>query len=124
MMKNVGLFAIVAATALCIGLLLGVYIGRGQNSASITLIPADYVEIDGPTYHSGYRDEVVGRININKATKEELTSVPGIGDVTAQRIIEYRQSIGKFYSVDDLLNVSGIGKTLLEKMRPYITVGG
>ena len=63
-------------------------------------------------------------MNINTANVEELTSVPGIGQTTAQRIVEYRRKYGKFYSVNDLLNVKGIGESTLEDIRSFITVGG
>ena len=49
--------------------------------------------------------------------------VPGIGEAIAARILEYRETVGKFLTVDELLNVSGIGEKTLEKMRPYFTVG-
>ena len=124
MKKNIGQFALVAVIALCIGLMLGVFIGHARKSTSITLIPSDLVLIDAPSQTFAYQDEVVGRININTASVVELAIIPGIGEVTAQRIIDYRNVIGKFYSVEDLLNVKGIGENLLDKMRPYITVGG
>ncbi len=60
------------------------------------------------------------KINLNTATLEELDSLPGIGPVLAQRIIEYRQTIGPFQSVDDLLHVKGIGSALLEKIRDLV----
>ncbi len=62
-------------------------------------------------------------ININTATSYQLQLVPGIGPVTAKRIIEMRKSYGAFQSVDDLLAVEGIGPKKLEKMRKYLTVG-
>ena len=61
-------------------------------------------------------------INLNTATAEQLEAIPGIGPVLAQRIIEYRQTHGKFQSVDELLEVRGIGPKRLESMRPYVTV--
>lgn len=61
-------------------------------------------------------------IDLNKATKEELMTVPGIGPSTADNIINYREEAGRFNSVDDLLNVDRIGDKTLEKLRPYFIV--
>jgi competence protein ComEA len=60
-------------------------------------------------------------ININTATKEELTLLPGIGEVYAERIILYREDHGAFSSPEELLNISGIGHHRLEQIKPYIT---
>ena len=60
------------------------------------------------------------KINLNTATLEELDSLPGIGPVIAQRVIDYRQTVGPFQSVDDLLHVKGIGPALLEKIRNLV----
>lgn len=63
-------------------------------------------------------------ININTATVEQLKQIKGIGDVIALRIIEYRNQIGQFQHVEELLDVKGIGEKTLEKIRPYITIEG
>ena len=62
-------------------------------------------------------------VNINTATSEELQTVPGIGPVTAEKILHMRKSYGAFKSVDDLLAIRGIGPKRIEKMRKYLTVG-
>jgi competence protein ComEA len=65
----------------------------------------------------------VAPININTANSEELQLVPGIGPVTAEKILQMRKSYGPFKSVDDLRAIRGIGPKRLEKMRKYLTVG-
>jgi len=62
-------------------------------------------------------------VNINTATSEELQQVPGIGPVTAQKILQMRKAYGAFKSVDDLLAIRGLGQKRLDRMRKYLTVG-
>lgn len=62
------------------------------------------------------------KININKATQTALETIPGIGPSTALKIIDYREENGKFNSIEDIKNVSGIGDAKYEKMKDYITV--
>ncbi|MGH9741621.1 MAG: ComEA family DNA-binding protein [Candidatus Acidiferrum sp.] len=59
---------------------------------------------------------------MNTATSEELQLVPGIGPVTAEKILQMRKAYGPFKSVDDLRAIRGIGPKRLEKMRKYLTV--
>ena len=66
--------------------------------------------------------EVSPLTNINRATLEELMDLPGIGEVRGNAIIEYREQHGRFQSIDDLVNVSGIGWTTVERIRPLVTV--
>lgn len=64
-----------------------------------------------------------GLVNINTANQSDLETLPSIGPVMAQRILEYRQANGGFSSVEELTNVQGIGSKTLEKLRAHITVG-
>ena len=64
---------------------------------------------------------VSNKVNINTATKEELMSLQGIGDVLSDRIIEYRKS-AKFNSIDDIQRVKGIGEKTFENLKDSITV--
>ncbi len=61
-------------------------------------------------------------ININTASETELEDLPSVGPVTAAAIIEYRTQNGPFATVDDLIDVSGIGPATLEDIRPFATV--
>lgn len=67
------------------------------------------------------RSEIV-IVNINAADLDELQTLPSIGEVKARAIIKYREEYGDFASVDDLVNVSGIGEKTLEKIRKYLTI--
>lgn len=62
-------------------------------------------------------------INLNTATAAELEQLPRIGPAMAQRILEYREAHGPFQTLEELLNISGIGPTTLEQLRPYVTLG-
>lgn len=62
------------------------------------------------------------KININSASATDLEALPGIGEVLAQRIVDYRTQNGPFGTVDDLLDVSGIGDAILAEIRDLVTV--
>ena len=61
-------------------------------------------------------------ININTATARELEALPGIGPALAQRIVDYRTEAGGFRTVEEMLNVSGIGQSKLMELLDLITV--
>ncbi|TSC95989.1 MAG: competence protein ComEA [Candidatus Berkelbacteria bacterium Licking1014_2] len=62
------------------------------------------------------------QINLNTASLSQLDSLPGIGPVYAQRIIDYRQANGGFKSIDEIKNVKGIGDKTFEKLKDKITI--
>lgn len=63
------------------------------------------------------------KVNINKATKEELMTIPGIGESKAESILAYRLEHGKFTTIEELQNISGIKSAIFNKMKDGITVG-
>jgi competence protein ComEA len=61
-------------------------------------------------------------LNLNTATVTQLETLPGIGKATAERILEYRQKMGGFKKVEDLMNVRGVGEKSFLRLKPLITV--
>ena len=62
------------------------------------------------------------KVNINKANKEKLTTLPGVGESTALKIIEYRTQNGDYKSIEDLKKVAGIGDSKFNNLKEYVTV--
>ena len=71
---------------------------------------------------SGATLAVAGLVNINTADQVALESLPDVGPVTAQAILAWRSEHGAFTSVDQLLDVDGIGEATLAKLAPYVTL--
>lgn len=63
------------------------------------------------------------KINLNTASAEQLTALPGVGPKLAARIVEHRQKEGGFRSVSELMNVKGVGEKNLAKIQGYLSVG-
>ena len=66
----------------------------------------------------------VSPVDLNSATAEELTVLPGIGPALAERIVEYRTQHGGFGTVEELMDVSGIGEAKLAELKDRVTVNG
>ena len=96
-------------------LLLCVWAHRGDFAREERLLPIDTVE-GASLENGGYL------ININTAGIEELLTLPGIGEVLAARIVEYRDAHGPFASVDELDLVYGVGEGKLAQIRSFLTV--
>ena len=122
MWKNIKQLSLILVAVLFLGLMLGMFINRLQNK-SISLTNQNTDSTNSQQESPVYSDSL-GKININHASVNELTMLPGIGQKTAERIVAYRQKFGPFYSIDDLAKVSGIGKKTIDNIRQYVTVGG
>ncbi len=62
------------------------------------------------------------RVDVNTAGVEELSQLPGIGEILAQRIVDYREANGPFRCLDELCDVEGIGEKRVENLRDYVVV--
>ena len=93
-----------------------VYVAKvGENAVDVTTsAPANATSGTGQTKSA--------LVNLNTATEADFQTISGIGQKRAQDIIAYREANGKFKSVDDLKNVSGIGAKTLEKLKEYVPV--
>lgn len=80
------------------------------------------LEIDSASSSSGSDSSSESLININTASSEELQTLSGIGEAKAAAIISYREENGDFESIEDIMNVSGIGESTFENIKDYITV--
>ena len=83
------------------------------------------IRTDGSEFSGGLPagEPAAGLINLNAAPLSSLITLPGVGNVRAQSIIDYREQNGPFKSVSDVTQVPGIGKTTYENMRDLVTVG-
>lgn len=93
-----------------------------QGGINLAARLQDGQQLDIPTKSSASHVSG-GRININKATVEELDTLPGIGPTTAKNIVDYRLINGPFKFPQDIQNVSGIGPVTYDKIKDLIMVG-
>jgi competence protein ComEA len=66
--------------------------------------------------------KAASKVNLNRASADELQSLPGVGPVLAQRMVDWRKAHGRYRTIDDLQEVKGIGKKRLEQLRLLVTV--
>ena len=77
--------------------------------------------LSGPALAAG---TLTGVVNVNTASAEELQLLPGVGEARARAIVSTRKARGGFRNVEDLVEVKGIGSTLLEQLRPFVALQG
>ncbi|HHW92238.1 MAG TPA: ComEA family DNA-binding protein [Firmicutes bacterium] len=105
--------------------------GGGTEDADIHALNLADILIDGQRYYvptveettsagGTYSGSGTGKINLNRATKAELETLPGIGPTLAERIISYREQQGPFRRPEDLKNVSGIGDKIYDNLKDRI----
>lgn len=92
-----------------------------EDSAYVEKGSGEKIILSGESVKSSKKEEEL-RININTANEEELQKLDGIGSSTAIKIINYRKENGKFNSIEEIKNVSGIGESKFNKIKKYIYV--
>lgn len=124
-MKKASL-VIIAVTLVFVAFAVGFFLGRSTSPSPISVsnLPTDATTEPPTTDPQPTEEEVSFPIDVNTATVEDLTALPGIGQTLAQRIVAYRNEKGSFKSLSELLNVDGIGEKTLENILQYITIGG
>jgi comEA protein len=91
---------------------------------SLALLTAFGLALAGSSFAEDASPQLVGAVNINTATPEQLELLPGIGEARAKAVVEMRKQRGGFKSVDELTDVKGIGEVALERLRPFVRTEG
>ncbi|MFZ1729450.1 MAG: helix-hairpin-helix domain-containing protein [Bacteroidota bacterium] len=100
-----------------------VFVALSEESASavssIEIITSDRSDVESAAEKLS---ENPGIVSINRATRNELETLPGIGPATAEKIVAYRKEHGKFERIEDIMLVKSIGPKKFEKLRQFITL--
>ena len=124
MLKRLAAFVIPALALLACGVMLGIFIMQTRTAGTISVQRSapDEPEEAVQTVMEEPSDAADDRLDLNTATAAELQELPGIGEVIAQRIIDYRDLCGHFLDPEQLMEVDGIGEAKYEKLRDLVTV--
>jgi len=93
-----------------------------SSNATVESASSPSMISDQPAIAAASKRTHTGLLNLNRATEREFDALPGIGPELAERIMEYRRSVGAFHSLEELRAVKGIGKKKFDRIRPLVTV--
>ena len=126
-------YSILALTTLLfVVFITGYFLGMNRRKSQVTVSvsqditkkPTETIDFETSEPEIETTLGIILPVAINRANKDTLSTLPGIGDILAQRIIDYRNTHGNFTYVEDLLNVEGISKGRLDAIRDLIVIGG
>lgn len=117
-------WALLALTAAFLAALALLYLDASRTAAGVDYtISVQRADREPPAPELPAAAEPQGPVDVNTADADALQTLPGIGPALAERIIDYRTEHGPFRSVEELLEVKGIGEATLEKFRQDVTAG-
>lgn len=138
-MSKQQLFLLVFMVGLCLAALPGIMIGTPESSVDDSQgdesqlkeltagirrkLPDTELELEPTSEKEKEKIIFARKININEAEIDQLQEIPGVGSNTARRIINFRESGGTFYRLEDLDKIKLIGEKTVEDLRPHVTVG-
>ena len=112
---------ILMLTLLVLVFVLGVHLGTRRSRDNFTIQTQPRTEHTLQESTDGAVNSA--KVNINTADKETLQTLPGIGEVLAERILDYRRTHGTFASIDEITRVEGIGNGIFSRICTLITTG-
>lgn len=102
--------------------------GFRDDAATSEVNQAEVLQDEARVYVPSFADVIAekengdGKINLNQATKEELMTLPGVGEAKADSIIQYRNEKGGFQNIEEIMEISGIKEVLFEKIKDLIKI--
>lgn len=123
-MKIKGFPFLILLTGVFAAFILGFFAGRNLNRTPVQIRALPSPTAEATVSETQPPETEPWPLDINAATLEQLQKLPGIGEVLAQRIIDYREANGAFQSIGELGKVDGIGEKKLEAIWDLVTTGG
>ena len=113
-------WVMIGITSMFVCVLLGIFLGRINAPESIPNNSGTTPISNGSVQNNQDIQSNDGKININTASKNQLMLLDGIGETTAQKIIDYRTQNGNFTKIEEIMNVNGIGEKKFEQIKDRI----
>lgn len=128
-MKISATASLLFVTAIFCAFLVGLFVGRNYNHSDIQVTSIGVAEpllsdVHRSSTNAASTAPAQDLLDLNDASFEELCTLPGIGEVLAGRIIQYRKANKGFLYVEELLEIDGMGYETFENLLNYVTVGG
>lgn len=115
---------LLAITLLFTGFTIGFLVGRNTVAEPVLVSVPPQMQTMPTLAENEAADEIEFPINLNTASQDEIMALPGVGEKLTLRIMAYRRERGRFFSLEDLLQIEGISQKTLDKIRDFVYIGG